>query len=56
MAYLAQLRAEHAAALLLSTDEASHYHRARGQLQEVVEWLDGVCFRTVRTIRTAPGH
>ena len=55
MAYLAQLRAGHAAALLLSTDEASHYHRARGQLQRVVEWLDGVCFERSGQSGRPPG-
>jgi hypothetical protein len=43
MAYLAQLRAEHAAALFLSTDEPVTTI-GRGQLQGVVERLDGVCF------------
>lgn len=48
MACLAQLRAEHAAALLLSTDEPVTTV-GRGQLQGVVEWLDGVCFERFGT-------
>jgi hypothetical protein len=43
MAYLAELRAKHAAALFLSTD-APVTTIGRGQLQGLVEWPDGVCF------------